>query len=470
MRKKTRLVAALSVVLLTLAACGQYKGVHEAGLKAGQVGGIGNGGGTDTGTGGTDTGTGGTDTPTGGTGTGGTGTTGGTGGTGGGTGGGPSGGGLGGPGNATGVTATTITIGIHAPLTNAGIKGESFNAGKDLYWKRGAGGGPVKIHGRTVKVVFANDEYNPSKAVSECKKMSTKTSGAFLLIGGGGTDQVAACGRYANLSGIPYLSAGVTEAGLKKYKTYFALSMSYAQQAPLVAQYIKKVLGVTDPSRVAAVITDTGNFDDAYLSFKNSFPNVQVFRPGKSERGSQMGPNLCTGSVKKFDVVFPLTAPAYYLEMAGNAACKPQYVGVGVTMGLDEVASIGCSTGRGTENARFLSPSPSFESARTESSYADFMSAAQAEGIQADDLVFLLWGLSKTLHQLLEKAGPNLTRQGFVASTETASVSTGVYPPLKFSASNHFGANQAHVLKNVCQSRGDLAGYYVTERKFVSGF
>ena len=44
--------------------------------------------------------------------------------------------------------------------------------------------------------------------------------------------------------------------------------------------------------------------------------------------------------VKNFDVVYPLVDPNYYLAMAGGASCHPQYAGVGITMGIDQVAQV----------------------------------------------------------------------------------------------------------------------------------
>lgn len=371
-------------------------------------------------------------------------------------------------GDATGVTADTITIGIHAPLTGAApLKAASFSKGKELYWQRGDNGKPVKIHGRTVRVVFQDDQYNPSYASTVCQQMA-ESDKAFLLVGGGGTDQIQACAKYAASKGIPYLSAGTTEVQMRSLNNYFALSMSYAQQSVLLAQYIKKTF-TTDASKVAVVAMNTANFDDAVDTFKRSFPGVTIFRPEKNEQGSQRQNSLCNGPVKKFDIVFPLTSPAYYLQLAKAAKCLPQYVGVGITMGLDEVADLGCQGDQATVNARFFMPSPAFDD--SDKFDPAYRKAAQAAGIdEPDDIMFLLWGLSKGLHQLLLRAGPNLTREGFIASSQNASIHTGVFPDVQYTPQNHFGAKQVHLLKNVCRSRGSAAGYYITEKAFVSSF
>jgi branched-chain amino acid transport system substrate-binding protein len=210
------------------------------------------------------------------------------------------------------------------------------------------------------------------------------------------------------------------------------------------------------------VATNTPNFDDAVGAFTQAFPGVKVFRPEKNESGTTMAGNLCTGTLRRYDVVFPLTAPTYYLQMAGAAQCRPQYVGVGVTMGLDTVARTGCQAGRATENARFFSPAPAFANS------SDFDPAfRQVAGPAADDIMWLLWASSRVIHQALLKAGPKLTREGLVQALSTASIKTGILPDLQFSPSNHFGARQVHVLRNVCSGSG---GNYVTEAAFVSSF
>jgi hypothetical protein len=486
-----RAASLLLAATILLAACGQYAGVHEhaaargaAGLGAsggdGDVNGFdelvagedlgvedfeaGAGEGGEAGSGsGNGTGAGSAGQGAGESGDGEGGSAGGSG-----SGGGSAGNGSGG--DSTGVSDDKIVIGIHAPLTGAApLRQASFDAGKDLYWKHGADGSPVTINGRQVEIVFADDRYRPSHARQVCQQMAEQRN-AFVLIGGGGTDQIQACAQYAASKGIPYLSAGVTEIGLRRLSNYFPASQSYPQQANLLASYIKRQLNVTDPSRVAAVITNTPNFDDAAQAFAKAFPDARIIRPDKNEGGSSTAGSLCAGTVKQYDVVFPLTSPTFYLEMAAAAPCRPLYVGVGVSMGLDSVASVGCEAGGATQNARFFSPAPAFEDARQGKFDAGFMKAANAAGVAPDDIMWLLWGQSKVLHHMLENAGQDLTREGFIASNANSRVRTGVFPDLVYRPSDRFGAQHVHVLRNVCERRGNAAGYYVTESAFVSSF
>ena len=85
----------------------------------------------------------------------------------------------------------------------------------------------------------------------------------FLLIGGGGADQITACAQYANSVGVPYLSAGVNEAGLAGVRAYFALSATYAQQSAKLIQLTQKKLG---GGKVGIAVADSGSFNDAHAS------------------------------------------------------------------------------------------------------------------------------------------------------------------------------------------------------------
>ena len=74
--------------------------------------------------------------------------------------------------DTAGVTDAEIVIGIHAPVTGASpIPQTSFDIGKDIYWKFLAESAPDTLFGRTVRVVFRDDEFNPQNAVQVCREM-----------------------------------------------------------------------------------------------------------------------------------------------------------------------------------------------------------------------------------------------------------------------------------------------------------
>jgi branched-chain amino acid transport system substrate-binding protein len=131
-----------------------------------------------------------------------------------------------------------------------------------------------------------------------------------------------------------------------------------------------------------------------------------------------------------------------------------QWAGVGLTMGLNAVAGPGCRANDSVDGAVFFSPFPGVDKAPS----IDPQFAEAVKGKNWDDIYVALWGVSKAVGGLLEKTGKNLTRAGFVQTTEnTKNFQPGLNPTLSFSPDNHFGAKQVHVLKADCDK-----GQYVT--------
>ncbi|MBI2168316.1 MAG: ABC transporter substrate-binding protein [Actinobacteria bacterium] len=479
-RSTTRLTALVFVLALLAAACGQKEGVH---VSAGGAANLGDGsfvadggsGTLDDGTldvsdAGTDSAGGGsggssrTSTKSGGGGGGG-GSTGGGGDTG--SGGGGGGGGLKASGSdRTGASKDCITLGIHAPATGAApLPTTSFENFKDMYWRYQTEKLGVKILGRScVKVLFRDDKYTPSSARQVCREMMDES---FLVVGGGGTDQVQACGDLANESGVPYMSNGVTEAGLRGLEWYFAASMSYKQQADLLAQYVKKNL----PGKSVMVATDTPNFDDAIEGWEAAAAKhgLEIAETYKHPKGDTSWYQTEGGRFKDEGVknIYFLSSPVDYIQFADkNSGNGFQYMGVGVTQGLNAILPTGCDTVNG---GIFFSPFPGLD--KIDDFDPDFKKAAQALGLGApDDIALALWNLGALQHEMFKRYeaafGTDLTREDFRAIAETMTgLKTKSGPPLSYSPADHFGADQVHVLKADCTSK-----QYKTQETFKSGF
>ena len=390
--------------------------------------------------------------------------------TGGGAGGGSTGGGGGGTataGNRTGITDTEIRIGIHAPVTGAApIPQNSFEEGKEVYWKTPEG----KVGSRTVRVFFEDDKFDPATAVQKCKKMVEQDK-VFLLIGGGGADQITACAKYAQSVGVPYLSAGVNEAGLANIRSYFALSTTYSQQSPLLTQLIQKRF---PGKKVGIAVADSGSFNDAHASITKAFQNAgfqivynkRIPKSANAGDGANIASALQTSGA---EVVYFLSSPTTFLYVASalNPAYSPQFVGPGITSGLATVATVGCQGRKGVDKAIFLSPFPQLDV--IDQIDPGYQRAYQSQlGKKGDDLGLALWGLSKQLKTMFDAAGPDMTRQSFVATVESGKTfSGGVYPPVTYSARTHFGGSQVHALQADCSTN---PGTFKTIATFASGF
>ncbi len=454
-------VSGLAFVLLA-AGCGLKQGTYQS-LKASGGGLGGTGDGTGTGTDGTGTGTGTDGTGTGtGTGTGGTGTATGTGGTGTGTGTGGTGTGTGiGTGTGTngiplagttiGITATEIRIGIHAPLTGASpLPQASFEKGAKNYWEN------RKIFGRKVVLDVKDDTYKPSGAIRVCQELARDH---FMVFGGAGTDQIQACARDRTLqrAHTPYISAGVTENGLGGIPTYFAASMTYKEQAPLVIKMAQSqnYLNPGAGKKWAVVTSDTPNFADARnamtqaLSARSiAYDAILIPKAGSDSDAVTLSNKLRGGA---YPVVYFLGQPTFFLKVVRqtqSAIYKPIWTGVGVSMGVNTIADVACAgtTESGGYDGRFLSPFPGLD--RAPKAFLD------ADGGRAkDDIELTLWGFSEFLEKVLLATGGNLTRENVMAQLEKSTFPGGVFPGVRYSPSDHFGGTAAYMLKSDCTKR-----------------
>jgi ABC-type branched-subunit amino acid transport system substrate-binding protein len=431
---RTRALTVLTVVvLLGAAACGQKSGVAGTGVQADGGGGSGGGGGggTDTTGGGGDTG-GGTHEP--------------------------------GPDDKAGITDDEIVIGVHAPVTGASpIPQNSFDVGKDIYWQFLAQSDPEALGGRKVRVVFRDDEFNPRRAVQVCREM-VENENAFVLVGGGGADQITACAKYAADNGVPYFSAGVNEEGLTDVDTYYALSLTYAQQAPLIA----KRLADDGVEKVGILVQDTPTFADGHDAFTEAAEDAGLDIVSDETISKSAGEAEALASIQKLkdgdaEAVFLITSPVIYLALANaarNQDFEPRFIGPGITSGLNQVLSFGCPA---VGNGEFFSPFPELDVIGQLDpdyipSYEEF-----GGGTAPDDIGIALWGLNKGIRASFDLAGDDLGRASLMNAIESGeAIVTGVYPDVSYTPEDHFGGTGAHLLKADCDAK-----QYTTEEQFV---
>jgi ABC-type branched-subunit amino acid transport system substrate-binding protein len=366
--------------------------------------------------------------------------------------------------DTAGVSDTEIVIGIHAPVTGASpIPQTSFDIGKDIYWKWLAANAPDRLFGRTVRVVFRDDEFNPNQAVSVCREM-VEQEGAFMLIGGGGADQITACARYADENGIPYLSAGVNKIGLEDLETYFATTLPYAEQAPLLIAEAQ-AQGLT---KMGLVVTDTPSFEDAHDAILEAAEaaGIEVVADLRISKTAAEAEQLATVQELKnagAEGIFLLSSPVVFIGLSNtgfNQGYTPLWLGPGITSGLNAVTNFGCP---GVETGRFFSPTPALDV--IDALDPDFRPAydVHGDGNAADDIGLQLWSLNKAISLMLEATGPELGRAAFMNTLEgSPGFDNGIYAPIVFTPEDHLGGTGAHLLDADCNIK-----QYTTAAQFV---
>ena len=361
--------------------------------------------------------------------------------------------------NVPGITPTEIRVGVHAPQTGTGAPlPPSFADGVQVYWKNPK----HKVCGRTVVIDFQDDKYTPQTARDVCGPMSRRD---FLIIGAAGTDQIQSCATMPDIAnkGVPYVSAGVTTNGLDSLRHYFAITLTYAQQASLVLKNAQQQgLGM---KKWAVITSNTNNFKDAREAMESvltaahvPFKDIQVDATndnGLQGRAAATGTALATGG---YDTAFLTTSPGYFIYMSGTASkqgFRGTYTGPGVTMTEVTVAQLVCKATVNVVKANFLAPYPGIDRATQE--------FKTATGGQYDDIYWSLWGLSQSLESALN-ASASLTRESFISSMLNATLANGVYPPSRFSNS-HFGGTGVYSQRMNCTQKEpnqDIAGTWLT--------
>ena len=343
-----------------------------------------------------------------------------------------------GPGDSTGITDDEIIIGVHAPLTGAApIPQRSFQAGKDQYWNVVG-----KVYGRTVRVIFRDDKYNPSSASQVCQELILKEK-VFILSGSGGTDQIAECARVAAQYGVPYLSAGVTRVRLDRLPNYFAQSKSYPEQMPLLFQWIKKNRPPQN-GKVGLIASNTANFDDAVAAYETEAKKAGytpvVYRPSKQASDGELGGVAQRMVADQVTVATPVMQPTAWIKMAKNPQLgNVKWAGIGVTMGLNSVANVVCPSADG---AMFFSPFPGYNLAK------QMAPQTPAE----DDIQWAQWGSNKLLHEIFKRMEGNLTREAF-SQAILGKLETGIFPSTSHTPNDHFRVDSVHVLNLDCSKR-----------------
>lgn len=322
----------------------------------------------------------------------------------------------------------------------------------------------MSINGRDVEVVFRNDEYNPSQAVTACREM-VEDEHVFLLVGVAGTDQIQACAKYAASVGVPYISAGVTEIGLETLPNYFAIWRTYPQQGPLLADLLVDQLGAAGEDN-GFVWFNTPSFSDGHDSFVSAMSqkgaSVDYDKPVPKTAGASEAQAIATElNQRGIDNVHVLTSPTFFIQLAQaavNQGYRPQWVGYGLTMGLDTVANVACRNSQSINNARFFSPFPAFvDSDKFDPNFRDTGGT--------DDIQFGLWGMSKVVAEMLKASGKDLSRERFLYyNLHSKPYKTGVNPDVAFNG-GHLGGTSMHLLRADCANNR-----FVTEASFKRDF
>jgi len=360
-----------------------------------------------------------------------------------------------------------IHIALHGPLTGAGVPQNSFKT-TDHYWNN-----HKLANGFSVDAVAIDDKYNAADASRACNAAADTN---FLIVGGAGTDQISACAQSPKLRRlhVPYLSSGVTEAGLGSISTYHATSLTYREQAPLLIKLAKNAPTGDEftGKKWAMVITSTPNFKDAREAFISALKSngaqgkAGAFNPDSDVYLTDKAPSNCSAVAPAiragaYQSIYFLGQPSFFAQCVNNIGVtpiNPYYTGPGPSFGISSVITLACTATANQYKGVYLHPSPSV---------AEYMTRlAPDRGPDfADDIEFGIWGAMQQLKKVFDSVQGPLSRESFNAALDGhkfGGYPNGVLHPVDFTG-DRFGGTAAYANKAACngeQSKSQTVGVY----------
>jgi branched-chain amino acid transport system substrate-binding protein len=158
-------------------------------------------------------------------------------------------------GDATGVTASEIHVGVHAPVTFSGVPlnlAEDPLTGVQTYadYINNHGG----INGRKIVLDIQDDRYDNEGARNSAQILINDHKN-FIVSGTLGIDQVAIVATEASKRGVPYVAAGGVESA--PIPGMYQISASYTTHALKLAQFMAQDDKLKDRKKIGILAVDS---------------------------------------------------------------------------------------------------------------------------------------------------------------------------------------------------------------------
>ncbi|MBC6461307.1 ABC transporter substrate-binding protein [Actinomadura sp. HBU206391] len=361
-------------------------------------------------------------------------------------------GGQSGGGSAPGVTATTVTIGSHQPLTGPAAPGYSANsaASKAYFDYINESGG---INGRKIVYKVVDDVYNPTQTVDVVHRLVLQDK-VFAIFNGLGTPTHTKVLDYLNAQRVPdlFVASGCGCWDQPKKNPYtFGWQPDYIREGKILGQHIKEKFA---GKKVAYFYQNDDFGQDGLKGLDKYVPASQVvarqsYQPG----GTDVGAQAQAIAQSKADVVVLFTIPTYtalFRLAALKLNYKPQIIVSNV--GSDPITLTSLLESYAKQGGTELEGNPLIQGIITNSylpapgakdnTWTELFRKIHAKYIP--NLPFngnIIYGMSAayTFAQALKAAGPNPTRKGVVDALESSKFTGPGLVPFAYSKDSHSG-------------------------------
>ena len=361
--------------------------------------------------------------------------------------------------SAPGITAKTITIGSHQPLTGIAAPGyDEIAPSSDAYFQYvNAHGG---IYGRKIVYKYLNDEYNPTMTSTDVHQLILQDN-VYAIFNGLGTPTHLAVAPFINSEHVPdvFVASGCEcWNDVSKYPDTFGWQLDYIREGKILGKYIEEHF---KGEKIGFFAQDDEFGSDGVAGLKDEIPksqivSVQTYDPTNVKIAPQVAALKAAGA----QVVVSFSVPAFTallkLNMLG-LKYNPQLVvsdvgsdpitlaGLLASFAKNKTAGFGNSLTQGIITDGYL---PSL--GQTSNSWIQLFTKIYDQYLKPKKFPFdgnVLYGLSVgyTFVQALLKAGRNPTRQDLINAVNGGLPQGVAVAPFAYSSTDHNGITGAYI-------------------------
>jgi len=374
-----------------------------------------------------------------------------------------------------GITADSIKIGAHYPLTGPAAPGYSeIPTGVQAYFDYVNDNGGV--NGRKIEYVYRDDGYNPTNTAAVVNDLVLKEE-VFALMGGLGTPTHSAVLEFLNGEKVPdlFVASGSLLWDNPKQNPYtFGWQPDYESEGKIIGQYITQNF----PNAKVGLFLQADDFGEngekgvrQYID--NQIVAKQTYVPGTTDFTAQIAALQASGA----DFVVSFTTPTYTAITqltALRVGYKPQwfYSNVGSDPQLVGKLLANFSQGKVSDAAPLLNGALTTEympgvDAPDDAWIKQWQKIWDASGQEGELTNFRVYGMSQayTMVQALQAAGQNPTRDDLVAAIEKNGQNWEGpwFGPFRYSADRHAGISGMKVVQLNGTVGEDKTGVLITD-------
>ena len=354
--------------------------------------------------------------------------------------------------DSTGVTATSIKLGVSTPLTGSAglVYGKVPGAMRAYFDYINANGG---VNGRKISLVIRDDKYLPTLAATQTTNLILKDK-VFALVGALGTATHSKAYTAAALAknNVPDLFINTGFSGFTnkaKYPTTFMVLPTYNMEAKVMAKVIKDNF----PGQATFMIAQDDEFgSDGVAGFTTAghkFTSSPTLYPqGTMTAARAEGALAALGAVpgKPVLVLFGTTdVTATILKAAEKLELTKKFTFLAGSVGADAntllALGVKSTTIDGIVSASFMPDAKDL----TDPYVKQFIdiNTKYNKGITFDNYVLAGMNSAMLTVQALRAAGKNLTRAGLMSAIEAkgSTFASAGLVPLGYSATSRVGYN-----------------------------